>query len=182
MNVHDQLESDHAELDRLLAGVFAAIDLEDCAEIYRRLDFFWARLAMHIRAEHLRLFPAVLHIKEAQFQNAGRGKVPSDIAAVIDGLHADHDFFMRSLARAIKAMRLVFDFGNEAETLPAVREILEQVESRLIPHNRIEEQQIYPLAAAEFIRADDLSELSRTVKKELGNLPRRFAAGRGAER
>ncbi|MEP7213491.1 MAG: hypothetical protein ABI791_10465 [Acidobacteriota bacterium] len=182
MNAHDQLESDHTELDRLLENIFEAIDGEDCTETYRRLDFFWARLAMHIRAEHLRLFPAVLQIGDSHLQDAGSGEVPADLVKIIDGLHDDHDFFMRSLARAIKAMRLVFDFGNEKETLAIVREMLEGVQGRLVPHNRIEEDQIYPLASGKLLRTEDLDELSRTVRKELDNLPHRFAADQGTER
>ena len=72
--------------------------------------------------------------------------------------------------------------GNEAETLSVVREILEQVESRLALHNRIEEGQIYPLAGGDLFRTADLEELSRTITAELENLPRRFAADRGTER
>ena len=182
MNVHDQLESDHTDLDRLLGNIFAALDGGGHAEVYRTLDFFWARLAMHIRAEHLRLFPAVLKIRDTPPHNAGLVRVPADLAATIDGLHADHDFFMRSLVRAIKALRLVPHGGNEAETLSVVRKILEQVESRLALHNRIEEGQIYPLAEGDLFRTADLEELSRTITAELENLPRRFAADRGTER
>ena len=138
-DVETLLESDHRELDGLLADVFAELDSADCARVYRALDYFWARLAMHIRAEHLRLFPAVVRLSEST-----DSKVPD----LIRQLHEDHDFFMRQLARAIKAMRLIFDWGNETETLVVVRDLVTQVRDQLVEHNRIEEDSIYPIAAA----------------------------------
>ncbi len=35
-------------------------------EIFEKLDIFWARLAMHIRAEHLHLFPVTLKALESK--------------------------------------------------------------------------------------------------------------------
>ena len=52
----------------------------------------WARLAVHIRTEHLHLFPAI-----ARRVNAAE--------RAIDRLRADHDFFMRELAQAIAILR-----------------------------------------------------------------------------
>lgn len=52
------LADDHSEMDALLEEFFDALCCADVELIYQTLDFFWARLAMHIRAEHLHLFPA----------------------------------------------------------------------------------------------------------------------------
>ena len=165
--IHARLENDHAELDDLVAQTFAALDAADAAKIFENLDFFWARLGMHIRAEHLRLFPAVREI-------AARSQELAAIPKILDQLREDHDFFMTELARAIKAMRLVFSFGNETETFAVVRSILEAVVERLKEHNDIEEEQIYTLTTDEFLDDDSAVQLLATVQMELDRYPARF--------
>lgn len=166
------LEADHAELDTLLERTFRAIDSADCREAYLALDFFWARLAMHIRAEHLRLFPAVRQIPQRSGDTDR--SIEQDTSKILDQLRNDHDFFMTQLARAIKALRLVFHFGNEGETLSIVRELVDQVRCKLIQHNEIEEDQIYTLINEGFLTHEAINELKLSIKKELSNLPARF--------
>ncbi len=62
----DMLTGDHLELDALLAELFLAFRDGDVELIYQRLDIFWARLVMHIRAEHLHLFPAINRIADSE--------------------------------------------------------------------------------------------------------------------
>jgi hypothetical protein len=168
-SVYSLLESDHVELDRLLHETTAAIESTDVVRTFECLDLFWARLAMHIRAEHRWLFPTVREIAERSPEAFDR------VPAVLDMLRQDHDFFMRDLARAVKAMRLVFCFGNEAETLVVVRELLEGVRERLEIHNRIEEERIYTLTAEKFLDLSTAEQLLYSIKKELVNYPHRFA-------
>ncbi|MCZ2391497.1 MAG: hemerythrin domain-containing protein [Acidobacteria bacterium] len=165
--VHECLEDDHAELDVLVANTFDAIEAADARKAFEDLDYFWARLGMHIRAEHLRLFPAV--------RKAAAGSAEHDgISKMLEQLREDHDFFMTELARAIKAMRLVFSFGNEAETLTIVRGLLEGVVERLKVHNQIEEEQIYTLTGEAFLDAGAAEELLASVRMELARYPNRF--------
>lgn len=56
----DLLVNDHAELDLLLRGLPAEFDRGAARDVLAKLDLAWARLAVHIRAEHLHLFPALL--------------------------------------------------------------------------------------------------------------------------
>lgn len=157
----DILEADHRELDQLLAGLLDELgrDVPDPVTAYHRLDLFWARLAVHIRAEHLVLFPSLLA--------ATNEKNRERLTAVLAELRHDHDFFMKELARAVKALRLVPDFGNEAETFVIIRGLVEAVATRLASHNETEEKTVYPLA--------DLSLTDRArISKELANLPQRF--------
>ena len=56
----ERLAHDHAELGKLLGEVKAALDNKDVARTNASLDLFWARLAIHIRAEHLHVFPALV--------------------------------------------------------------------------------------------------------------------------
>src|SRR5437764_14237253 len=51
------LEEDHASLGGLIEELCAALDGSDVARSFALLDLVWARLAVHIRAEHLCLFP-----------------------------------------------------------------------------------------------------------------------------
>lgn len=172
-DVEKILEADHAQLDRLLERAFRAIDSADCRESYLALDYFWARLAMHIRAEHLRLFPIIRAIAK-RAADANNHANSNDISELLDNLRHDHDFFMTELARAIKALRLVFSFGNEQETLSTVRGLIDEVRNKLVAHNEVEENLVYPLIAAEYLSVEAMTDLKLLVKKELSNLPQRF--------
>ena len=164
-NAADILERDHRELDGLLAELLRELarDEPDPVTAYHRLDLFWARLAVHIRAEHLVLFPA---LRESAKDDASKS---DKLAAVLVELRHDHDFFMKELARAVKALRLVADFGNEAETFDRIRPLVAAVAARLAAHNDLEERSVYPRA--------DLSPSARSaIQKELTNLPNRFSS------
>lgn len=161
MTARELLESDHRELDGLFDKVFAAVDSGNCDATFKTLDLFWARLAMHIRAEHLCVFPA---IREAADVSG------TEIPALLDRLRHDHDFFMTELSRAIKALRLTYNFGNEPETIEIVRTIISAVRDRLIEHNLIEEAIVYQCAD----QAAGQAALATAVKKELDNYPARF--------
>ena len=95
--MNQRLAHDHAELGNLLGEVNAALDAKVIARSHASLDRFWARLAVHIRAEHLRLFPAVLDALSGSREN-----IPSADEALnaIEELRRDHDFFMHELSVA----------------------------------------------------------------------------------
>ena len=169
--VENLLQTDHAEIDSLLVQIFAAYETNDVAEGFRWLDLFWARLAMHIRAEHLHLFPALIKANDERAAGEVLGK-RSAIPILIENLHRDHDFFMRALVQAIKLMRPAVK--NEDTQFPsAVIDHIQAVKDRLAEHNVIEERKIYPLAST-MLSADDYSELVQSMKKEIENMPPRF--------
>ncbi|MBX3282862.1 MAG: hemerythrin domain-containing protein [Acidobacteria bacterium] len=165
--IHELLETDHLELDALIGETEAAIEAADATKTFETLDYFWARLGMHIRAEHLRLFPAVREVAAASSDL-------ENIPEILTVLREDHDYFMTELARAIKALRLVFSFGNEGETLVVVREILDGVVSRLKVHNEIEEHQIYTLTTDAALDPMAADELFLSIRGELERYPARF--------
>ena len=114
---------------------------------------------MHIRAEHLHLFPAALTRSER-------------LVETIRELHSDHDLFMRELAGAVRLLRA--SDASDPSVLAGIRESLVGVQRRLVLHDQIEEEKIYgtidpadPEAAA----------LTRSVHAEITNLPPRFTAG-----
>jgi hypothetical protein len=170
--VSDLLTDDHAELDGLLRGLTTEFDRGDAGAVLARLDYVWARLAVHIRAEHLHLFPALMAAAEA-----GRsGAEASEVRATVERLREDHDFFMRELAGAVNNARGLAARAGE-DVSAALRQIGERVSAvagRLAEHNRVEEQEVYRWPEAllgEAARAD----LGREMRRELENLPPRFS-------
>jgi iron-sulfur cluster repair protein YtfE (RIC family) len=161
--VHSALEADHRELDFLLEAVRRSLETGDAYEVYKRLDLFWARLAVHIRAEHVVLFPAL------EEHAADRAETEDLLAR----LRSDHDLFMTELGRAIKALRPVLNFGNDAETIQIVRSHLEGVKVRLAEHNEIEEARVYGRVSK--FEPAVLEEVHAAVMTQLNKMPRRFS-------
>lgn len=170
------LAADHAALDDLLKTLLVALDEDDAATIFQRLDLFWARLAMHIRAENLHLFPAILtQSKEPGPQTKSLGA--AETRRAIAQLRADHDFFMHELADAVKLVRNLRDLGASAaerRRMDVVRSSIQAVSKRLESHNAIEEQFIYGLPV-ELLPANEQLAVIKGIQRELQNLPPRFA-------
>jgi hypothetical protein len=167
--MNQRLARDHQDLDSLLDELRAALETGELREIYRRLDLFWARLAIHIRAEHLHLFPAVLYALSR----------PEDVAQAqntIEALRRDHDFFMHELARAIGAMRGLLKTMDRQVIdgeLQSVRTRIAAVRERLSAHNSIEENQVY-LWPGRLLNEVEQAALSERVEMELRRIPPRF--------
>jgi hemerythrin superfamily protein len=155
------LSDDHADVDLLLNDVFEKLEHGTAADALKALDLFWARLAMHIRAEHLHLFPAVLKIDSE-----------TDISEILESLRRDHDFFMHELADSLKAMRLIAT-ESESEVMRDTAARVEAIKDRLVKHNALEEERIYPLQHR--LPASEREQLARSIAKELSNLPPRFS-------
>ncbi len=154
-----RLSADHDAVSELLEQLLTALDRQDINTTYRKLDLLWARLAVHIRAEHLHLFPAVVtHLPEAQ--------------TTIEDLRTDHDFFMRELAQAVGILRELRNSDNAA--LSAVAATVRAVEKRLATHNQIEEDQIYAEASI-ILTEPEQTELLARINSELENRPSRFS-------
>jgi hemerythrin superfamily protein len=169
-----RLANDHADLGKLLAEVYAALDAGDIGRSHERLDLFWARLAMHIRAEHLHLFPAILHALSLRSDEDKLAQ--TELQDAIKELHRDHDFFMRELVLAIASMRKVMNTKEQIDPqkVEQIRATLFAVEQRLAAHNRLEEDQIYGCAET-LLSETEQAALARGINQELRNLPPRFA-------
>jgi iron-sulfur cluster repair protein YtfE (RIC family) len=163
------LSSDHAELDELLQALIESFDKSDPAGIFARLDRFWARLAMHIRAEHLHLFPSILDVM-GQVSEASDNAQSGNVRDVIKILRNDHDFFMKELARAVKLMRAV---ERNSEAIKEVREMIMLLTTRLAQHNKIEGETIYDLPSR-VLTTSQQSILLTGLYRELHNAPSRF--------
>src|SRR6266568_3546800 len=133
-----QLADDHVALDNVLKQLQESMDSEDIKAIYARLDLFWARLAVHIRAEHLHLFPAVMNGLSDMTADHSVAPTLNQGRLAIKRLRADHDFFMHELARAIGILRDLVK-ATDREAMRTVRDAVLDIEKRLIIHNELEE-------------------------------------------
>lgn len=156
-----------------MAQVFEAICDGDAVLTFQKLDLFWARLAMHIRAEHLHLFPALLALGPVA------DKAPESLAEVLEGLRDDHNYFMKELANSIKLLRSLTAAvpPDPSADLRSIHQTMTDLQLRLGAHNEIEENRIYALAGHVPEPADG-PDLKALINKELSNLPQRFGRGR----
>lgn len=180
--MHDCLSHDHEEVGELFAHLRNALEIGNVRRVHDALDLFWARLAVHIRAEHLHLFPAILQILNDPARRDIKG-LPSVCEAedTISSLRLDHDFFMHELSQAMISVRELLtetNRGDHAERLNTVRARVAAVETRLLNHNRIEENGIYAWTSGLFSDAEERA-LAISVAGELTKMPPRFRAGAG---
>ncbi len=169
------LTNDHSKLDELLDQVFAALRNGDHVKALANLDYFWARLAMHIRAEHLHLFPILLQKAAEPYSLEGVGDILSRLPDTISFLRRDHDFFVNELGRCVNCLREQHSEKREAEMvdLGEIQSNLLEVAQRLEVHNELEEKEVYPLAQVLF-NSEEIAALIVLVKRELANVPPRF--------
>ena len=161
-----RLLDDHDAVSEVLKQLLKALDNNDVQTSHAKLDLLWARLAVHIRAEHLHLFPTMMsRLTEAQ--------------PVVENLRSDHDFFMHELARAIGVLRELPE--HDEANLDTVRETVREIEKRLATHNEIEENQIYQWAST-ILTEPEQTDLAARINAELENRPPRFSAEAWANR
>ena len=171
------LSDDHDAVSEVLKQLLTALDNQDVQTSYARLDLVWARLAIHIRAEHLHLFPAVID----RLTKAGDYALVTDLSeaqTIVEHLRTDHDFFMRQLGDAIGILRALPNeivTARDEATLVAVRDDVLQITARLVTHNEIEESQIYRWSSTILTKSEQL-ELAARINAELENRPPRFSA------
>ncbi len=108
-----RLTDDHNAIDEVLKKLKEALESGDVDTSHAKLDLFWARLAVHIRAEHLYLFPAVVTgVREKSSEDAP-GPLLCETKAAVDQLRNDHNFFMHELVEAIQAIRRLGKFSDK---------------------------------------------------------------------
>jgi len=172
------LADDHVALDQLLKQLQAMLNNRDVNACYATLDLFWAKLAVHIRAEHLHLFPGILKgTTETVAEQMPAPVMLNETQATVERLRADHDFFMHQLAKAVENMRRLLNVSEQSiivEGLIIVRDTISEIEQKLAEHNRIEESQIYQLVGI-VLSTQEQAELAKRINSELENRPPRFA-------
>jgi hypothetical protein len=174
-SIESLLEDDHQSLDRLFAELDEELEKPNLARAFELLDLFWARLAVHIRAENLHLFPTILNASDSRF--TGKDGLPTFEVAkgLLLRLRSDHDFFMKELAQIIKVGReIVAVQAPSVAEFDELRPRLTVIRTRLEAHNRLEEDQLYKWPGLLFDKST-LADLSQRLHHELENLPPRFA-------
>jgi iron-sulfur cluster repair protein YtfE (RIC family) len=173
-SVESLLQDDHASLGQLLTDLDAELTKPNIASAFELLDRFWARLAVHIRAENLHLFPALANA--AASRSTGKGGLPTaeEVQTVLASLRSDHDFFMKELAQMIQVMREIT--ANQLARLEEIQDLrlrLTIIKKRLEAHNRLEEEQAYVWPSMLFDE-QTITGLCGHLRHELENLPPRF--------
>lgn len=170
-----RLSDDHRAVDKVLKQLLTALENKNVEVSYSKLDLLWARLAVHIRAEHLHLFPTLIN----RLSGSIRGDAAPDLSEVkttIGELRADHDFFMHELARAVGILRELppsREREDEGE-LNSVLDVVLEVKKRLAIHNETEENQVYRWASTILTEPEQI-ELAARINAELENRPSRFS-------
>jgi hemerythrin HHE cation binding domain-containing protein len=172
------MERDHELLRDLLQKLESALQRRDAVTSFQLLDLFWTRLAVHIRAENVCLFPAILSAPREIF---GRTMPPfAEVETTIERLRVDHNFFMDQLSRAVKTMREFLAQSNtysrwkRTRQLNTIRARLQAVSTRLKAHDRLEEERVHEWPAIT-LNGADLRKLHDVVRHEIENLPPRFS-------
>jgi Hemerythrin HHE cation binding domain len=174
--VSEQLIDDHAALDKVLKQFQTALRGGELKTAHAKLDLFWARLAVHIRAEHLHLFPTALRSLKIAGVNLPSVASLDEAETVIAELRQDHDFFMHGLARAVEITRklsTVVEHPLLKEGLNTLTNIVFEIEQRLLKHNETEENQVYRWATA-LLNSEEQAKLANQITTELRTHPSRF--------
>jgi iron-sulfur cluster repair protein YtfE (RIC family) len=167
------LTDDHAKIDTWTGDLLAALEEGDQLKVFARLDVLWARLAVHIRVEHLCLFPSILG---ANFGNTGTGPTYEEAQGVIDQLRLDHEFFMRELGASVNSMRKQQDASDNRLAREQFRKVgcsVVEIQARLVKHNLLEENHVYKWVNVLLNEAERLVLVAR-ITRELENIPARF--------
>ena len=173
--LEELLTKDHRQLAKLLGAVRAALESENSVEAFETLDLFWARLAMHIRAENLHLFPSVLNKVKDEAGESQAEHLPSrEVQKSIERLTTDHNFFMQQLSRAIRILREKPVAVDSVVELERVKEVVNEVSERLTAHNELEEMVLYKMPL-ELLTREEQIELAARIQRELEKLPPRVA-------
>lgn len=153
-----RLETDHRGMDELFDLAEGILSRGSSEEAMWALDRIWMRLAVHIRAEHKILFPALAERRP-------------ELREAIQGLREDHDFFMASLAALVQSLR-------SAETDPSAhRASVSAIRQRLELHNAKEETGVYPFA--DQLPDEQRARMSEEIARELSFLPDRYGPRSG---
>jgi iron-sulfur cluster repair protein YtfE (RIC family) len=171
------LKTDHRVLGEMLNQLTIQLGKPDLAWAFENLDLLWGSLAVHIRAENICLFPAILNAPRERFD--ANNKIPpyEQARTTIEQLRSEHNSFMSQLGQAMKELRAMIihpESYSVEVTVPDIRNRIAVFADELHEHNKIEENQVY-LWPALLLDQESLERLRVGVRSEIENLPSRFA-------
>lgn len=175
---YELLDHDHSEIEGLMAEFFHRLEAGDPMQCHHTLDLLWARLAVHIRAEHLHLFRVLLHEAEQSDPAAAARSRPrlETVRETLAHLRREHDVFMHDIWAVLKQLRslhLPADGRMSAEARHDIREKVEAISRHLHAHNRREETEVYRWAD-EWLAPAERADLNEKMKAELAHMPPRI--------
>lgn len=176
MESSKSLAEDHAALATQFERFFKLLGEHRLKEAWELLDYLWARLAVHIRAEHHQLFPALRALPAGEFTGTNGMPTLEERDEALKTLREDHDYFMDELTWAVKTLKRVSEVPGDAGERGALEEIRHRVAGvveRLAPHNQLEEQAVY-LWPDRVLGEKELEALAHAMQQDLDNLPPRF--------
>jgi iron-sulfur cluster repair protein YtfE (RIC family) len=171
--IEEFLLQDHETLAALLDDLSLALQRPDVLRAFELLDRFWARLAVHIRAENVCLFPAILNAPAKLFVAENGFPEVNEVRAAIAKLRNDHNFFMDELGRTLKTMRGLLSAEHHEDERQQIDNVvlrISAVASRLKEHNKLEEEKVYPWPTI-VLTAGELARLHDALRFALRNLP-----------
>lgn len=156
------------------SGLNTALADGEVERSYNNLDIFRVRLAMHIRAENIHLFPALIRASERP-QVAASTPALETVHGINAHLRDDHDLFMSELTEAVKELRELRrdDHQDSSRGLSNGRGQLARVSRRLEAHNAPEESQVCHWTGA-LLDEPAQNALNECMRLEPDNLPPRF--------
>ena len=161
----------------MLDSCCCVVKCRDCITVATRFsnwdtgtNLLWARLAVHIRAEHLCLFPSILNAPRTNFTVISGAPDHQEAQRAIDQLRLDHDFFMHELGTAVNTMRKQENASDQFQDV--VCSVI-KIQSRLDKHNQLEEKHVYEWVNV-LLGDAERSALADRIRHELEKIPRRF--------
>ena len=134
--VESLLGDDHESLAKLLTELDSELKKANAARAFDLLDLFWARLAVHIRAENLHLFPAIAAAAPSLFTGRDSSSTSVEAHNILLLLRSDHDFFMKELAEMIKATRVLAGRDEVPRCeIKELRQLMTVIRKRLETHH-----------------------------------------------
>jgi len=174
------MEDDHQQLASLISTLLKELDELPRTRVFELLDLFWARLAVHIRAENRCLFPALRKSFAESVHNSGHLPTFDEVDSTIETLRSDHNFFMDQLAKAVLMLRESQSQNLQSNASADARRIVAAVSQRLREHDRLEEEHVYKWTDA-ILTEVELTTLSIALRHELENMPPRFSDSSSAK-
>lgn len=171
----ENLDRDHKLMEDVLEDLAGILQRQDLNRAFELLDLFWTQLTVHIRAENVCLFPAILTAPRSSF-SADRG-LPSyeEVKTTIDTLREDHRFFVEQISQALRQIRELTAQTGEPQPdsesqLFEIRRRMITVANRLREHNRLELQRVYPWPEL-LLPAEEYELLKAVLTGEVEKMP-----------
>jgi len=162
------LTDDHESLNKLLLELMVFVRRSDFRWSFELLDLFCTQLAVHIRAENVCLFPAILNAPNNRFTDAGFELTA--LKAAIERLKLEHNILTEELMKAARLMRQLMNDNENGELTDETVKSLAAVAILLAEHQELEEREVCQ-AAKLVLDPAEFALLEEAVARETHKRP-----------